>query len=338
MEQKNWKELLMKYKVYLIVIIIILLAGVLVLMKGCGSSTDTQPGEGGALESGPEAEVMEIKPENKLEENSHASVERMVIKFLDCLMSGDLEALEEITDYLSEEDRESVTRNAVAYESYSNLQCYTKNGPEEDSYIIFVTCDIKLVGIDTPAPYNITVYSPGKREDGSRYIRFENVEEDEALQTYVEEFEQDPEVKALYEDVKARYQQALESDKALYDFVQNVTGRAEEEAPAEEQVEDPEEEAPEEESPEEEAPEEEAPAESSEEAAAENPETEASVQNRETRVTESVNVRAEASTESERLALAYQGDAITQIESYDNGWSKVEYKGQTGYVKTEFLE
>ena len=38
------------------------------------------------------------------------------------------------------------------------------------------------------------------------------------------------------------------------------------------------------------------------------------------------------------IALAYQGDAITQIESYDNGWSKVEYKGETGYVKTEFLE
>ena len=64
----------------------------------------------------------------------------------------------------------------------------------------------------------------------------------------------------------------------------------------------------------------------------------AEAQNRETRVTESVNIRSEASTDSDRIALAYQGDAITQIESYDNGWSKVEYKGESGYVKTEFLE
>ena len=64
----------------------------------------------------------------------------------------------------------------------------------------------------------------------------------------------------------------------------------------------------------------------------------AEAQNRETRVTESVNIRSEASTDSDRIALAYQGDVITQIESYDNGWSKVEYKGETGYVKTEFLE
>ena len=65
---------------------------------------------------------------------------------------------------------------------------------------------------------------------------------------------------------------------------------------------------------------------------------EAQAQNRETRVKESVNVRSDATTDSDRIALAYQGDAITEIESYDNGWSKVEYKGQTGYVKTEFLE
>ena len=71
---------------------------------------------------------------------------------------------------------------------------------------------------------------------------------------------------------------------------------------------------------------------------AEEEEPAAEAQNRETRVTESVNIRSEASTDSDRIALAYQGDAITQIESYDNGWSKVEYKGETGYVKTEFLE
>ncbi|MCD8240843.1 MAG: hypothetical protein LUD73_00100 [Lachnospiraceae bacterium] len=26
------------------------------------------------------------------------------------------------------------------------------------------------------------------------------------------------------------------------------------------------------------------------------------------------------------------------IESYENGWSKIEYNGQTGYVMSEFLE
>jgi len=29
---------------------------------------------------------------------------------------------------------------------------------------------------------------------------------------------------------------------------------------------------------------------------------------------------------------------VTQIESYDNGWSKISYNGKECYCKTEFLE
>ena len=83
---------------------------------------------------------------------------------------------------------------------------------------------------------------------------------------------------------------------------------------------------------------EEAPAEETPEEAPQEPESAAAAQNRQTRVSETVNVRTEPSTESARVTLAYQGDEITQVESYDNGWSKVEYKGQSGYVMTEYLE
>ena len=63
-----------------------------------------------------------------------------------------------------------------------------------------------------------------------------------------------------------------------------------------------------------------------------------SSESRQTRVTESVNMRGEASTDSERLALIYQGETVTQIQSYDNGWSQIEYNGMTGYILTEYLE
>ena len=153
------------------------------------------------------------------------------------------------------------------------------------------------------------------------------MEEDEELQAYVKQLEKDPEVKALYADMQSRYQEALENDEALRTFMEKVTtGSGSDEAEAgEEQTE--------------EAAAEETTEEQPEETQEESVETgEAQAQNRETRVKESVNVRSDATTDSDRIALAYQGDAITEIESYDNGWSKVEYKGQTGYVKTEFLE
>ena len=310
MEQRNMRELLEKYKYYVI-----------------GEAADQQAADQQEQEEEP----------NELEENSHSSIERLVSKYLDCIVNGDVDALESIVDELSDADKEEVKKLDKAYESYSDLKCYTKKGPDEDSYIVFVCCDMKIAGVETLAPYISCLYIGPKDESGNRYIRYNNVEEDQTLQAYVQELEQDPEVKALYDDVNARYQEALNSDPTLAEFVQNATGKAnentetaEEEAPAAD-------EAAEQEDAQEETGEEPAAEEQNEEQAEEEAPA-AEAQNRETRVTESVNIRSEASTDSDRIALAYQGDVITQIESYDNGWSKVEYKGETGYVKSEFLE
>ena len=334
MEQRNMRELLEKYKYYVIGAAVVLV--VIIALVAGGRKTETVPEEPQETQEAADQQEQEEEP-NELEENSHSSIERLVSKYLDCIVNGDVDALESIVDELSDTDKEEVKKLDKAYESYSDLKCYTKKGPDEDSYIVFVCCDMKIAGVETLAPYISCLYIGPKDESGNRYIRYNNVEEDQTLQAYVQELEQDPEVKALYDDVNARYQEALNSDPTLAEFVQNATGKAnentetaEEEAPAAD-------EAAEQEDAQEETGEEPAAEEQNEEPA-EKEEPAAEAQNRETRVTESVNIRSEASTDSDRIALAYQGDAITQIESYDNGWSKVEYKGETGYVKTEFLE
>ena len=350
MEQKNWKELLRKYKNYVIAFAVILAAVAALAYSDSRSTTEEntesvqqeqpgqteQPGQPGQTEQSGQTdqteEAAEAEEPNELEENAHSSIERLVSKYLDCIVSGDTDALAEVVDDLSDSDKEEVQKLSKAYESYSNLQCYTKKGPVDDSYIVFVCCDMKITGVETLAPYISCLYVTAKDDSGNRYIRYNNVEEDQELQAYVQELEQDPKVKALYDDVNARYQEALESDPALSEFIKNATGKANEnneaagteESAGQEDAQEAETEEPAAEGQTEGTAEEEAPA--------------AEAQNRETRVTESVNIRSEASTDSDRIALAYQGDAITQIESYDNGWSKVEYKGETGYVKTEFLE
>lgn len=55
-------------------------------------------------------------------------------------------------------------------------------------------------------------------------------------------------------------------------------------------------------------------------------------------LTESVNIRSSMSETADRVGLAYQGDVITVIMSYAEGWTKVSWNGQTGFAKTEFLK
>ncbi len=79
-------------------------------------------------------------------------------KYLDCIVNGDVDALESIVDELSDADKEEVKKLDKAYESYSDLKCYTKKGPDEDSYIVFVCCDMKIAGVETLAPYISCLY------------------------------------------------------------------------------------------------------------------------------------------------------------------------------------
>ena len=54
-------------------------------------------------------------------------------------------------------------------------------------------------------------------------------------------------------------------------------------------------------------------------------------------VEESIKLRKEQSTDSDALTTIYAGETVNVIEQYTNGWAKVEFKKQTGYIKSEFL-
>jgi len=53
---------------------------------------------------------------------------------------------------------------------------------------------------------------------------------------------------------------------------------------------------------------------------------------------DTVNIRKSASTTAEKVDVAYKGEEMTVVEKQSDGWTKVKFKGKTGYVKSEFLE
>ena len=61
-------------------------------------------------------------------------------------------------------------------------------------------------------------------------------------------------------------------------------------------------------------------------------------QGKEITLSDSVNVRVSMSETADKVGLAYQGDTVKVIQSYAEGWTKVEWNGQTGYIKTELIK
>ena len=54
-------------------------------------------------------------------------------------------------------------------------------------------------------------------------------------------------------------------------------------------------------------------------------------------VDDTINIRKSASATSERIAVCYEGSQLEILSHQDNGWTRVRYEGETGYVRTDVL-
>lgn len=56
------------------------------------------------------------------------------------------------------------------------------------------------------------------------------------------------------------------------------------------------------------------------------------------RLSSTTNIRSSMSDSSDRVGVAYQGETVTVIASYAEGWTKVSWNDKTGYIKTDLLK
>ena len=115
----TWKDLLTDYRLYLAINVVLLIVIVILLRGGNDAAADqeavqppAQEETGGGTEQPEEAPEASPEPENNLEENSHASIDRLVEKYCEYIAGGDVEGLEEIVDVLTDEEKESIKNRA----------------------------------------------------------------------------------------------------------------------------------------------------------------------------------------------------------------------------------
>ena len=316
---------------------LVIAAGGSVIGSSRNKSTEGQEGAvvtTSAAEDAAAAEKQAVEEANPLEQDAYPEVNELVQKYYEDMSTGDVEGLASVEDQISEEEQNRILRSKDLVEGYQNISCYTKKGLEEGSYLVFVYYELKFAQIDTPAPGLSPLYV--YTNDEGNLVVF-NGEASDELNAYVEKAAQEDDVMALREEVKTKYEEAKAADENLAKQEERYLKIAQDSTAAEENTEEA--------APEENA--EEQPAEENQEEVQEEPAQEeapaedtgsATAQNRATRFKESVRLRADASTDAEYLGTAYQGESVTQIESYDNGWSKISYNGKECYCMTEYLE
>lgn len=312
---------------------------VLVLVN-CGTKKDgTQVNMvNPATETTAEAETQEA-----FQVDTYEDVNALINQYFTAYAAGDVDTLAAIATPITDNEKSYIAEYSKYVDSYENIQCYTKHGLDDKSYMVSARIDIKFTGADTPAP-GLDFFYVRTQDDGSLIIdnlysqynrRIRENAVDTSVQSLIEEYENSDDLIALQQEVQSKYDEALASDADLADILniklpaaivqwkQNILAQAA--AESTETTEQPEETETAETT---EQPEETQQPESEQQ--------EAESTSEQVYTTDKVNVRREADTSSEKLGSLEKGTAISRTGT-EGEWSVVNYGGVTGYIKTEFL-
>ncbi len=246
----------------------------------------------------------------KLEQNAYEDINSFFNEYYDAVAEGNTDKMAEMGNTLDEEDKAKIQVKAGYTEDYENMSCYTKPGPEDNSYIVFVYYEIKYKNIDSLAPGLSTFYLC-TNADGSYYLK-DIGSLPQNMKDYITEVANQSDVQNLLAEVDKLYATNTESDPTLAAFMDSLQTKSESAAA---KVRDN--------------------GGTAEEVAEEN----ATDNGAEVRVktTDAVRIRSGATTEEDNvIGQAAAGDTFVRV-SEDGEWSKIKYKDGEAYIKSEFL-
>ncbi len=242
-------------------------------------------------------------------------INRAMTDYLNALADNNQAYLKENMFSINNNELDNVEVKSKYIDRYDNIVCYTQQGYEDESFYVYVTYDIYFKDIDTPVPGIIGLYYAKDSLEKYRIYKQNNMSSLVLQNFYIAYMQQD--VQDIYNQVSLKYNETLESDEELNDFMLSyqdimnndmVALNEERERIAAEQ------------------------AQLDDDNANQGP-----VRER-VKATTSVNVRSSDSETAERLGTVSEGAILTRIESKLNGWSKVEYEGKEAYIKSEYLQ
>lgn len=157
-----------------------------------------------------------------LQKNAFPEINDIVNTFYTAWGNKDIESMKSVTDNFDATD-EAKVQNSTYIENYSNINVYTKKGLTENSYVVYVSYELKFQDIDTPAP-GLTQLYVEKNEEGKFFIH--TGDDDPAITEHVNKVTQEADVQALITETQTQYQAAQESDEKLRQFEEEL-GKAE---------------------------------------------------------------------------------------------------------------
>ena len=268
-----------------------------------------------------EEDTSEAVPESQsgvmdtpLLENAYPEINELIGRYYQAAAVGDIETINSLRDFSEQTELLQIQEKSKYLEGYEDINCYTKQGPEEDSFVVYVTYYAKFSEVEQRV-CGLNTYVVCRNESGY-YIH--DCTGDEAMREYRTSVTKQDDVVDLFNRVQVEYNETVTGNEELAAFLTELSDNlktavgdalvdAQMETPAESVDEQPE--------------------------AGESAASPSSV-----RSIDVVNIRKSDSETADIVGKAQIGDEFALLEDKANGWSKIRYNDQEAYIKSEFLE
>lgn len=181
---------------------------------------------GGDTSKSKEKDTTKAYSDSPLVDDKYPEITELVQNYLEAyLITDDEKRMDAIRECVVDLDDLNNIKKREYIKSYSDVECYTKDGPYDDTYIVYAYYQVTYKNISTGDP-NITVfYVMRQGETNNVYIK-NKIPDD--VKKYIEQISADKDVQELFSDVKEEHEAARTKDENLDKFLLDLEKKASE--------------------------------------------------------------------------------------------------------------
>lgn len=262
--------------------------------------------------------------------NEEGAIYTLIATYYNAMATGDEETVRSVCDEISDKDMYRYVELSQYIDYYPTLEIYTKTGPEEGSVIAYVYYKISFVGHEEEVPGYQALYICTNDQGGLYIKRGENSEE---VNEYIKTVSTQDDVVEFNNKITVEYNELMVDHPEVLQYISELDSQVSiavgeklaNQVAAETQVA--------------EAGTEEGSTDGQDTQTENGEQQEAEDQGPQyVTTTTTVNVRSSDSEQADKLGKVSGGTKLQVLEQRPNGWTKVDYEGKEGYIKTEFLQ
>lgn len=157
--------------------------------------------------------------EKVLEKDAYPEINELITAYLNAKLDCDEVKLAELVDDVTYLDMKDIQRRTERIEEYTKIECYTLDGPEEGSYMVYVYSEVKVNGIDTLAS-GLDGFYIRTDEMGKMTITLGEVSDEVAAELSEDAVRED--VQQLIMEVNEKFTREVESDEKLAEYYEEL--------------------------------------------------------------------------------------------------------------------